>query len=666
MKKVINVFIFLLCILSTFRVLFSIFVHEKVVKENKKVIGNIINIKKDSSKTVLDIKSDINYRITLYSNLSFNLGDKVSVTGVFENAPNNTIPNLFNYHKYLLSKGIRKISSNPKVVLIKKNKNVFFKIKNMMITHINSYKTSSFIKAFLLGDKSEISDNSKSNYNNIGISHLFAVSGMHISIILLFINMAFKRFKYKNIIIIISVSFIVFLTNYTESILRCSLFMLLSYINKILKTNYNNCFLLVITACFLLLFNPYLIYSIGFLLSVIITFFIFLSKDKLHGIYILKVFKLSFICFLGSIPILIRTYFKINFLTPIFNTILIPIISFIIFPLGIITFFVPFLDNFYLFLIETFEYLVEFFSKITWLTFTVSKPSLFIILLYYIILFLYVNKNKSYIIFFLLLLILNINSKYFILKPTVTMIDVGQGDSSLIILPKGKSIVIDTGGLFRSRGSISKNKIIPYLNSKGISDVDTLILSHGDFDHMGEAVELVNTIKIKKVIFNCGEYNKLEKELVSVLEKKSIKYYSCIENLNIGKYQLQFLNTKVYDNENDNSLVFYLNYNSNKFLFMGDAGVEREKDILEKYNLTDIDFLKVGHHGSNTSSSEYFISSINPKNSLISVGKNNRYGHPKDRVLNILENSEIYRTDLDGSIEIKLNKSEYKIKTCPP
>ena len=99
---------------------------------------------------------------------------------------------------------------------------------------------------------------------------------------------------------------------------------------------------------------------------------------------------------------------------------------------------------------------------------------------------------------------------------------------------------------------------------------------------------------------------------------------------------------------------------------MGDAGVEKEKDILEKYNISDIDFLKVGHHGSNTLSSELFINSINPKYSIISVGKDNRYDHPKDEVLDILSDSKVYRTNLDGSIEIKLNKNGYKIKTCSP
>ena len=99
---------------------------------------------------------------------------------------------------------------------------------------------------------------------------------------------------------------------------------------------------------------------------------------------------------------------------------------------------------------------------------------------------------------------------------------------------------------------------------------------------------------------------------------------------------------------------------------MGDAGIKREKDILEKYNIEDINFLKVGHHGSKTSSSEEFINEINPKYSIISVGKNNRYGHPNKEVLENLKESKIYRTDEGGSIEIKLNKNGYKIRTCPP
>ena len=101
-------------------------------------------------------------------------------------------------------------------------------------------------------------------------------------------------------------------------------------------------------------------------------------------------------------------------------------------------------------------------------------------------------------------------------------------------------------------------------------------------------------------------------------------------------------------------------------MFMGDAGVDKEKDILEKYNLSNIDVLKVGHHGSKTSSSKVFIDEINPKYSIISVGKNNRYGHPNKEVLNSLEQSKIYRTDQDGSIMLKIKNNKLKIETCSP
>ena len=183
---------------------------------------------------------------------------------------------------------------------------------------------------------------------------------------------------------------------------------------------------------------------------------------------------------------------------------------------------------------------------------------------------------------------------------------------------------------------------------------------------MGEAINLVENFKVEKVIFNCGPYNDLEKELIKVLENKKIRYYSCIKELNIDKNKLYFLQTKEYDNENDNSNVIYTELNGYKFMFMGDAGIEKEKDILEKYNISDIDVLKAGHHGSKTSSSEDFIDEINPKYSIISVGKNNRYGHPNKEVLSNLEQSKIYRTDLDGSIMFKIKNNKIKVETCSP
>ena len=181
---------------------------------------------------------------------------------------------------------------------------------------------------------------------------------------------------------------------------------------------------------------------------------------------------------------------------------------------------------------------------------------------------------------------------------------------------------------------------------------------------MGEAVNLVNNFKVEKVIFNCGDFNELERELIKVLDKKKISYYSCIKELNIDDNKLYFLNNKDYGNENDNSSVIYTELNNYKFLLMGDAGVEVEEDLIDKYKLQDIDVLKVGHHGSKTSSSKNFIDEIEPKYSIISVGKNNRYGHPNDSVLENLENSKIYRTDEDGSVMFKIKNNKLKIEKC--
>ena len=177
---------------------------------------------------------------------------------------------------------------------------------------------------------------------------------------------------------------------------------------------------------------------------------------------------------------------------------------------------------------------------------------------------------------------------------------------------------------------------------------------------------MINNFKVEKVIFNCGDFNELEKDLIKVLDKKKISYYSCIKELNIDNNKLYFLNNKDYGNENDNSSVIYTELNNHKFLFMGDAGVKVEEDLIKKYNLQDIDVLKVGHHGSRTSSGQEFISEINPKYSIISVGKNNRYGHPNDNILDNLSDSKIYRTDQDGSIMLKIKNDKLKIETCVP
>lgn len=666
MKKNIYFLIILLCSISFIRVLFHLNEENIHISKNIDISAIVTKIKQDKEKTVIDVKRGKKYRITFYKQINVNLGDKVLISGKFNTPKSNTVFNTFNYRKYLLSKKIILVSNEASITIKHKNKNPFYSFKTSIKNHIEKYKSKAYLKAFIMGDTSFIEEDIMSNYKMLGINHLFAISGMHVSVFVFLINKLLKKYKAKDIIIILFLLLFLFITDYSESLLRCSTFFIISYLNKVLKLNIKNIYLILISAFFLLLINPYLIYSIGFLFSVIITFFVIASSNLLKDKpYFKKLFIMSLICFLASVPILSFYFYKINLLTIVFNMIFIPLVSYLIFPLGLITFFLYPLDNIYMFFINLLEGLSSIFQNINFLSFVIAKPNIFVILIYYIILFLSIKRNRKLLIIYFIVLLININIKYFIRDASVTFLDVGQGDSSIIILPFGKTILIDTGGLYLSRYNISKNKTVPYLNSLGISKIDLLILTHGDYDHIGDTINLLNEIKVDEVLFNNDSFNDTENKIIKVLDKKNVRYSKNSWDFKKIK-DLYFLNTKMYDNENDNSTVVYFTYENSSFLFTGDASKEREEDIMENYNIKDISFLKVGHHGSKTSTGSSFIKKINPKYSIISVGENNRYGHPNNEALKNLANSKIYRTDLDGSIEIKLNKNGYKIRTCPP
>ena len=646
---------------------------------DNRIEGYINNIQISDSKTEIELIGKEKVLINYYdTDLDLKLGDYILVEGIFKIPSVNTNFNLFNYNKYLKSKKIYYIFKASKITKIKNNNKLKYKIKNKIIDRIDKIDND-YLYTFILGDNSYIKDDVKLSYRNNGISHLFSISGMHItflsSFLLIILNKLFKNKYIINIIIFSLLIFYMFLTNFTPSVIRATFLFIMLSINKLFNLKLNPLISIIIILDLMLLKNPYYIYNMGFVLSflVSISLIIFGKITNNYKNYFVKIFMISLISFLISIPIMINNNNEINLLSPLINVIFVPFISIIIFPLSLLTFVFKVLNPILKIFIDIEENIIMFLNNINIFTIILKEINIFFIIFYYILIIFIIKKliNKKYkfllLIFTLLLFHNNIN--YLNKNFNITMIDVGQGDSILIELPNNKcNILIDTGGIVsydnKNTYSLASNTIIPYLKSIGVKKIDYLILTHGDYDHMGEAINLVNNFKVDKVIFNCGKFNELESNLIKVLEKKNIKYYSCIKELNVDKYKLQFLNTKEYDNENDNSNVIYFNYNNYKFLFMGDAGVEVEEDLIEKYNLKNIDVLKVGHHGSKTSSGKNFINEINPKYSIISVGKNNRYGHPNKEVLDNLEKSKIYRTEEDGSIMFKIKNNKFKIETC--
>ena len=648
---------------------------ENIYKSNiKEIKGIIIDCNQKEDKENITIKAKEKILVTYKNKYKCKLGDKIKVKGKIIEPEENRIFYQFNYKNYLLSKNIKIIFKGTKITTIKKNKKITYKIKNKIINHINKYKSKAYLNALVLADTSQIEENIKESYRNNGISHLLALSGTQVTILTTIIKKLLKKIiknkKIANILTIILLIIYTSITSLSPSILRATIFYIIINIKKTFKIKIKNEYILIIILLIMLNYNPYYIYNLGFNLSFIISFYlIFLNKLLKKGNYIKKAFSISLIAFTSSAPLIINTSFNLNFLTPILNIYFMPLFTLIIYPLSLITIFIKPLDNILYKIIKSVELVSIKLQKIN-LELSFAHVNIIEIAIYYVLItliFYKLKKGKSeYIVIIPILFIIHYNINYINPYTKITIIDVGQGDSILIKLKNNKgNILIDTGGT-TNNNKIEEKILKPYLKSEGIKKLNFIIISHGDADHCGEAINLVNDFKLEKVVFNCGPYNNLEKELIKVLDKKKIKHYSCIKKLNIDKNKLYFLQTKEYDNENDNSNVIYTELNSYKFLFMGDASNTTEKEILDKYNISDINVLKVGHHGSKTSSSKEFISDINPKYSIISVGKNNRYGHPNKEVLENLKNSKIYRTDKQGSIMFKIKKDKFKIETCSP
>ncbi len=629
--------------------------------------GEIIKIKKTDYGYSLILKNKENLVVYLDEYL-YNLGDQVKIEGTLEIPSNNTIPNNFNYKKYLNNQQIYYILKAKKITLLKENTNIFIKLKQVILTYLNKFKSKNYLQAFILGDTSSL-NNIYDSYQKNGISHLLSIGSTHITLLNYLIIIFLKKIKLKKIAEPVSyllVFLFLILLDFPISMLRLFLYLVITYLFKKFNLKVNSLLKYYLVIIITLLINPFYIFNKGFLYSYFISFILILNKDKLTGNYLFTIFKISLLSFLGSIPLNIYFNYEINLFSIFYNLLYVPIFNLIIFPLSLLTLIFPFLDNLFYFVMEILNNISLLLNNFNQGIIILKKIDIFILGIYILIIIYIINTilNKKIhgLVILSIILMIHININKLIKDNYVITIDVKQGDSSLLYLDD-KAILIDTGGLYNQ---IVVEKTIIMLKSFGINKIDYLIITHGDYDHMGDSIYLVNNFKIDKVILNNDDYNELEKELIKVLDKKKIKYLKGLQEIKLDNYKLEFLNTSEYDNENDNSNVIYLNYNDYKFLFMGDAGIDREKDILKKYVLKDIDFLKVGHHGSNTSSSKIFINNIKPKYAIISVGKNNRYGHPKSSVLDTLSNSKIYRTDLDGSIVIRFNKNGYKIRTCNP
>ena len=523
-----------------------------------------------------------------------------------------------------------------------------------------------------------------------------------------------------------------FITNFSPSVVRASLMVITSILAKLTYNKNDIWTSMSISLLIILVYNPYLIISTGVLLSYAGTIGIiifqksismFLAKikfkneiykynSKIMGIidYIQDTLVVSFSVQIPIWPIIAKMYntislsfFITNFLvSPIIGPIIICGILFIIsnylFP-RFITLINKFITENLLQILITISNLGKHlpFNKIYLLT-----PKIWQILIYYIFIYtvniLYkISSKRNFTVFQkriinwknlakhllrknlqkVVIIILCVTLTLTIIKISpnnfkLYFIDVGQGDSTLIITPQGKTILIDGGG--SENYDVGKNILLPYLLDRKVTNLDYVIISHFDTDHVGGILTVLEELNVKKVITG-KQYESSEnyEKFLRIVKSKNIlvKQVQKGDMINVEndvKIKVLFPEEKMIEENsiNNNSLVFKLMYKDFSILFTGDIERISEERLVKLYSNTNIlksTILKVAHHGSKTSSIQEFLELVHPKIALIGVGKNNLYGHPNQEVIERLEAfcAKIYRTDNEGEITIEVNK-RIKIK----
>lgn len=530
-----------------------------------------------------------------------------------------------------------------------------------------------------VNEASTLSTEYLADFSKLGIIHLFSLSGMHLMLLISFLKKIISKFKICTVETLESFLFIILplyciLVGTKTSICRATILVLVKIAFNKLEIEKTSTEIFGVSLILGLLLDPKCLLMLGGQLTYLLSF----SLIYLHK---LSVFKIAFIINVLCMPLIILNNYEINLATIPINILIIPIFEFFILPSTILagmigTEFTP--------ITNLFEYLnaliysvghqisqIRVLQIITgkfWMTTVVALLVLGLIII----------SDKTVRIkcikLFIVILSVNILVNKIPLNGQVTLIDIGQGDSILITTPISRqTFLIDTGGKLSFGGrkitNFNVDKItIPYLKSQGINKIDAIFLSHQDADHIGDLSVLLKHFNVGAVYFGNGmqKNEKIQKVLrlfVNQVSFKMVQAGDLIEFKNIKFNVLSPLKPGI--GENEDSMVLLTKICGKKWIFTGDLNREKELEVMNKYH-PNVDYLKVGHHGSKTSSDPEFIKQLNPKIAFISVGKKNRYGHPNKETIDTLKanNVKIFETSECGMITWQYNfRDEYKLKS---
>lgn len=507
MKRLFNSYYF--CLILGIIILALVIFKSKIISYhsiydngNTFITGKVSDVMQKEYGMSFIIKDKEKVKCNLSEKIALNDGDMISININLTDPSNNTIPNTFNYKKYLYNNKIYKIGKVNNIKILKNNKNFLIKIRNSIKKYVSF---NSYLKLFIIGDKSEISDTYE-NYKDIGIAHLLAISGMHIGILIYLIKKItfFLTKNMQGIIICIILLFYTFIVSFTASVLRVVTTYFLNYLNEVFELKLSRFKILYFSMLILLFINPFYIFNVGFIYSFLCSFSLILINKYLKKNYFLNLIIITFYLTLFTLPVTVNLNYEINILVIVANFIMIPFVSYILFPFALIVLIFPFFSNIFNYFTIFMEKIASLINYISFTKIIIPKLNVLFIIIYYILLILFViYNNKRYFIFLLFLIFLIKTVPYLDNSFNVYYLDVNQGDSILLIPPNKIDVtLIDTGGVYGR--NVSKNTIA-FLKSIGINKISNLIITHGDYDHMGEAINLVNNFKVEKAIFNCGE-----------------------------------------------------------------------------------------------------------------------------------------------------------------
>ena len=658
-------------------------------------------------------KYNIKIYVLIDKNTKFEYGDILKINGNVNEPEEQRNAYGFDYKQYLKSINVVGSIYLEDYKILGKRYNIFEKFiydlqKSIQerIYKIIKSENKYLLEALILGNKENVSSEINTIFKDSSLSHMIAISGTHIIIIITLLYKAFdfiklgKRNKYYISILIIFMY--MFIAGATASVIRACIAIIFELISKLVHKKSNIYVKMCISAMMILILNPYSIVNTGFILSYggVIGILIYrkIREDESHNKGIKKYIKES--CILSIcvqiiiFPILINLFNNISFTFFISNLIASPIVSLIL-NIGIISIVLSYvllpisvlLGKIIDILISILIYLSNICADLPFSNNICTRIDWYIIIIYYILIvyIIYLIKIdrvhiikyflKKYILKLIAIILvftisINIYNNLGIKNLEIYFIDVGQGDSSLIKTPYNKVILIDGGGEnSNSDFKVGEKTLLPYLLNRKIKKIDYIVVSHFDSDHVGGLLYIMEKVEIKNIVIGTlFENSENLQQFLKIVKERELKVIivEAGSRINIEK-NLYFdvlwpSSSEVIEENaiNNNSLVCKLYYKDFSMLFTGDIEAIAEEKIYNKYKNTNIlksTILKVAHHGSKTSSTEKILNEIKPKIALIGVGKDNNFGHPSDTVLQSFDkiNSKIYRTDKCGEISIKVN-----------